>query len=283
VRREPTIAAGYELGLAYRCADDALALARRPFAMGLVACIGVGKILAVALLAAYPAAPLGDALAPVLRAIGGDAGPHYPDAYACFPRALSVLDPILDLALGVPWIVALIAAMPDFLAGRPRSRGLRFVAGARLPAALLAALPGALMLMGVALLGQRVEAKTFGVVRLGMSTVIFFAGVAVASALAYAVPACALGRQAPLAALGRSFRLAAKFPRLTFVAVAVEALVGVIFRPAPGLLLTLFDVIDPEFVFILLGLGAFATAFVEILRALMLARLYVHVGEGDIH
>ncbi|MFN8179565.1 MAG: hypothetical protein U0167_16675 [bacterium] len=280
MNRESTLPAGYEMGLAFRCVADAFALIRQPFALLLVALVAAGKLLVVAQFAIYPGGPLGHGLAPLLRVLGDDAGPHYPDAYACFPRALSILDPGLDLVLGVPWIVGLIAAMPEVVAGRPRPRGLRAMTAARLPAALAAALPAALLLVGVALLGERIGAKTFGVVRLGLGVVTAMASLAVTSAVAYAVPACALGAKSPAAALARSFALAARVPRLTIGTVLVEAVVTAIFRPPPDLVSGTFDVLDPGYVLVVLGLGAIVLACVEALRVATLARLYIHAGEG---
>jgi hypothetical protein len=62
--------------------------------------------------------------------------------------------------------------------------------------------------------------------------------------------------------------------------VLVEVVVTALFRPPPGFVTGTFEVLDPGYVFVVLGLGAVVLAFVEALRVATLARLYIHVGEG---
>jgi hypothetical protein len=233
-------------------------------------------------LAFYPRAPLGDLLAPLLRLVGGDAGPHYPDAYACFPRALSILDPILDLALGLPWIVGLLAALPGLLAGGDRAAAARPAARMFLPAAVLAALPGAAAGAAVAVLMDRIGAMFPGRLGVLLGLAVTGAGLALAGALAYAVPAVVLGRKGPVGALSRSFGIAARFPRLTVVTLLLELVATGFFRREPRVVELAFDALNPESVFLSLGLGVIVLAWVEVVRAALLGRVYLHAWGAEV-
>lgn len=278
--REAMLPLAAEAGLALRCTQDAFALLERAFARRVVAFVALGKALVIAVLVCYPRDPLGALLAPLLHAIGGEAGPHYPAAYGLFPRALSMLDPILDLALGLPWIVALLAALPALLAGNDKPVGAH--RGRRFPAALLGALPGALVGVAAPTVGDRVGTAMFGMVGMALGFALTAAGLALASAFAFTVPGVVIGRLSLPAALARSFATAGRFPRLTVAVLLLETVVAGLFRPAPRMVAMLFEPLNPESVFLILAIGAVVIAWVEVLRSLVLGRLYLHVWGAEI-
>ena len=279
--REPMLPLQQEAGLALRCAQDAFAALKQPIARRVVGLVVLGKLLVVAALWTYPHPPVGPYLAPVLRAIGGADGPHYPSAYACFPRALAMLDPFLDLALGLPWLVLLLAVLPALLGDWAARDTAQARAVARFPTALLASLPGVIVAVSAAAVGDRVGVMMFGMVGMAVGLAVFATGIALASVFAYAVPAVVLGGESLTSALYRSVETAARFPRLTVAILFVEAVVVGAFRPAPRVVQLAFEPLNPESVFVILSLGGVVIAGLEALRVAVFGRLYLHAWGGE--
>jgi hypothetical protein len=229
--------------------------------------------------AAYPGGPLGGAIRPLLQSLAGDAGLHYPGAYAALPRALATIGPWLGLALTWPGLTLLLVVMPRVLRDGGERRGVpSFGLFAR---AILAAAPFALLSGAVPVLQDRVGAIAVGVAGLAATWAVGALGLLMTSAVAHAPPGAVLGRMGPGAALGASFSMAAQFPWLTAGVLLLEGAGLALLRLSPPVVGALFDRIPPETVLVWLAFGALLSGLLAAFRVATFGRLFLHVhGEA---
>ncbi len=270
------LSVGEEAGLALRCAQDAAATFRHRAALGAGALATAGKLVAPAILAAYPTGPFARLVDRGLAAVGGEEALHFPAANAAFPRLLEIVDPVATWLFAMPGLVLLAAALPRILAGRTQPRGDAGTALARLPVVLLASLPAAVLAAAAPAVRNGIAERLFGLQGLVAGAMLAVAALALAALLAFALPAVVLGGAGPFAALARSAALAVRFPRFTLAALAVQAVAVSVLAPPPADTAARFDTIPPEAVPWLLAAGSAALGAVEAFRIAMFTRLWLH-------
>ena len=274
--RGPLLSIGEEAGLALRCGEDALFALRHRAAWEAVGLVLAGKMIAILPLLAYPSGPFARAMDPLLRAVGGDVALHFPGAYAAYPRLFSLMDPAGSLLFAMPGFALLVTRLPRILAGRDDPRAGTGEVLAKLPAVLLVALPGTVLGALVPLIAHGLAETIFGFVGMVADAGLAAAALALEGLLAYAVPAILLGGAGPGAALVGSAKLAACFPRVTFLLLGVEAIVLTLLSPSPTAAGLWFETVPPEVVPLALGLGAVVLTLVESIRLMMFARIWLH-------
>jgi hypothetical protein len=221
-------------------------------------------------LGTFPSPPW-NAASGLWRLAGGEGALHFPEAYAALPRVLGWLDPLVEMAIGVPMLVLALRALPRAIDPQrtPPASGLPW------RAAWLAAAPAVLGAGTLLAFSDRLgQMASGGDVMRGTAIV---AALSLRALLVYALAAVVLGGCSAREAIRRSVTLSSSGLGQALSFVIVGFLFTIPWRFDPTYLASTFWSVMPEWMAPWAAIGSVVAVVAHWITQGAAARWYLHV------